>query len=49
MDLFRRKVTKGNPKPGKGHFGRSPEFTDEETGPKVQKPPLKTKRRKVKL
>jgi hypothetical protein len=36
-------------KPGKGHFGRSPEFVDEETGAKKPKPPLKSKRRKPKI
>ena len=49
MPVFRRKVTKGIPKPGeKGHFGTSPEFVAEPTGLK-QKPALKSKRRKPKF
>lgn len=49
MGVFRRKVTKGVPKPVKGHFGDSPEFVNEDTKALKTKPPLKTKRRKVKF
>jgi hypothetical protein len=49
---FRRKVTKGTPKPFKGHFGNSPEFTlvDDSKGAKPdKKPALTSKKRRPKV
>lgn len=43
-EVFRRKVTKGIPKPVKDHFGESPEFVNKP--PSAPKPPARLIRRK---
>lgn len=47
MPLLRKRVPKGVPKPGKGHFGDSPEFISTPTGVN-QKPTLRKQKKKVK-